>query len=150
LPDDEQNPLNGQPSRKDAVIPTHLSQPQLFEGCIDDDLIRDKGRLRTVAFSNVDGVTAAVRDRISVELERRNASISQYGVAGMRIEARLWQMAVAAEIMLRRDTLLITATGSGKSMCFFLLLIADTTASVLVISPLLALMDDQVGLLMDI
>lgn len=122
------------------------AQSRLFDGCIDEEVILDKGRLRTVAFSSVDGETAAVRDRITVQLERRNTSISQHSLSSMVIEACPWQVAMAAEIMLRRDTLLISATGSGKSMCFCLPLIADTTASVLVISPLLALMDDQVGL----
>jgi hypothetical protein len=129
----------------DGTVNDHI-QRQLFDGCVDEQIILDKGRLRTVAFSSVDGETAAVRDRITVQLERRNAHLIHHGVSSMRIEARVWQVAVAAEILLKRDTLVITATGSGKTMCFLLLLIADATASVLVVSPLLGLMDDQVGL----
>jgi ATP-dependent helicase YprA (DUF1998 family) len=121
------------------------SSKRFFDGCIDAIVVKDKGRLRTVPLTNVDIETSAIRPRISAAINRRNAHLSANDVAGMAIECRPWQVATAAELLLGRDTMVVTATGSGKTMCFFVPLLVDTTVSVLVISPLLALMDDQVS-----
>jgi hypothetical protein len=124
----------------------HAAPPQgpgLVDGCLDAVLIRDKGRLRTIAFTDADADAVAMRDKIGNALTQRARVVPQNG-DNRAIDARPWQIATAAEILLGRDTLVVTATGSGKTMCFFLALLADVRASVLVISPLLALMDDQV------
>ncbi len=53
------------------------------------------------------------------------------------------QAEVVANLLARRDSIVILATGSGKSICFQLPAILNQGLT-LVISPLLALMDDQV------
>lgn len=121
-----------------------FSQP-FYDGCVDALVVKDKGRLRTVPFSNVDIETSAIRHRISTVINRRNAHLSANDVSGTVIECRPWQVATTAKLLLGRDTMVVTATGGGKTMFFFMPLLVDTTVSVLVISPLLALMDDQVS-----
>jgi hypothetical protein len=129
----------------------HAAPPQgagLVDGCLDAVLIRDKGRLRTIAFTDADADAVAMRDKIGNALtQRARRGVAPENGDNRAIDARPWQIATAAEILLGRDTLVVTATGSGKTMCFFLALLADVRASVLVISPLLALMDDQVQLI---
>lgn len=56
-----------------------------------------------------------------------------------------WQVSVSSEILCHRDTMAITATGSGKIFSYILPLIVNPSAIVLVVSPLLALMEDQVN-----
>ena len=62
-----------------------------------------------------------------------------------RILPRDWQVCAASEILDRRDTIVITATGSGKSLTYLLALIANPEKILLGIFPLLSLMTDQVG-----
>jgi len=128
----------------DPIQTLMFSQP-FYDGCVDALVVKDKGRLRTVPFSNVDIETSAIRHRISAVINRRNAHLSANDVFGTVIECRPWQDTTAAKLLLGRDTMVVTATGGGKTMFFFMPLLVDTTVSVLVISPLLALMDDQVS-----
>jgi superfamily II DNA helicase RecQ len=57
---------------------------------------------------------------------------------------KLWQAAVAAEILEGRDVVVKAQTGSGKSMCYLALAIRHPEDCILVICPLLALITDQV------
>lgn len=56
-----------------------------------------------------------------------------------------WQLDAAIAILEGRDVVLDVGTGSGKTMCFSLPLLVDETDIALIISPLSALMIDQVG-----
>ena len=61
-----------------------------------------------------------------------------FGFAGFRIN----QEAVCQAAVAGRDLLLVMPTGSGKSLCYQLPALARG-GTALVISPLIALMDDQ-------
>jgi len=60
---------------------------------------------------------------------------------------RDWQLSAARELLERRDLFVVTATGSGKSLCYQLALIASPGKSILAIFPLISLMTDQVSAL---
>ena len=55
-----------------------------------------------------------------------------------------WQLEIADAILQGNDVIVDIGTGSGKTLCFALPLLKDKTDMVLVISPLTALMVDQV------
>lgn len=64
------------------------------------------------------------------------------------IELRPTQRQIIEAVLDKQDVLVFMPTGSGKSLTFQLPAIADSTGCTLVISPLLALMDNQIqGLL---
>lgn len=63
---------------------------------------------------------------------------------GQRVEPREWQVAAASDILRGRDVCVVTATGSGKSMCYQAIGITRPTGCIMVLTPLLALMDNQV------
>jgi len=58
---------------------------------------------------------------------------------------RDWQISAAGELMSNRDVIVVTATGSGKSLCYQLALVSSPGKTVLGIFPLLSLMTDQVS-----
>jgi len=100
------------------------------------------GRLRTVAMASTDDLTLAARESIHRAVLQKNEA-SRINPNRIEVQQRTWQIAAAAEILCGRDTYMVTATGSGKTMCFQLALFTRP-GSIIVISPLLALMDDQV------
>jgi superfamily II DNA helicase RecQ len=55
-----------------------------------------------------------------------------------------WQIEAAAEMLGGNDVMVVTATGTGKTLCFYLAAIARQNLTFLVVSPLVNLMDDQV------
>jgi superfamily II DNA helicase RecQ len=55
-----------------------------------------------------------------------------------------WQLEVAGAVLQGDDVIVDVGTGSGKTLCFTLPLLADDTDIVLTVSPLTALMLDQV------
>jgi hypothetical protein len=118
------------------------------DGCMDVVEVRDLGRLRTVKISDPDGDntntdrTCGARQAIRSALRARNQGFAASGSA-ISLAERPWQVAAAAELMCGRDVLCCTATGSGKTMCIFLPLMANPASIVMVVSPLIALMDDQ-------
>ncbi|TFK53748.1 hypothetical protein OE88DRAFT_1276788 [Heliocybe sulcata] len=56
-----------------------------------------------------------------------------------------WQLKIAAAILKGEDMIVDAGTGSGKTLCFSLPLLQDETDIGLVVSPLTALMVDQVS-----
>jgi len=124
------------------TIPDISADDTYVDGCLCIAVDKDKGRLRTVAMDDVDPLTAAMCTAIGQAVTQKN-NLLQDNLERILIQQRKWQVAAAAEIMCGWDTYIVTATGSGKSMCFLLTLFARA-GIVLVVSPLLALMDDQV------
>ncbi len=57
---------------------------------------------------------------------------------------RAWQEEIITNVLARRDTLVVMATGSGKSLCYQLPALCFHRLTV-VVSPLIALMEDQVA-----
>lgn len=55
-----------------------------------------------------------------------------------------WQVAAANEMLQGRDSFVVTATGSGKSLCYQLALVTRNDGYILAIFPLLSLMKDQI------
>jgi len=55
-----------------------------------------------------------------------------------------WQLEIAAAVLCGEDVIIDVGTGSGKTLCFALPLLLHETDIVLVVSPLTALMIDQV------
>lgn len=101
------------------------------------------GRLRTVAMVSPDNSTLVVRESICRAVLEKNLA-SRGDSSRIEVQQQEWQVAAVAEILCGHDTFVITATGSGKTMCFQLALFARP-GSIIVVSPLLALMDDQVS-----
>ena len=60
-------------------------------------------------------------------------------------DARDWQLDITEAILLGLDSVLIAGTGSGKTMPFMLPLKYNAEATILVISPLKILQQDQVS-----
>jgi superfamily II DNA helicase RecQ len=61
-----------------------------------------------------------------------------------------WQFTAVKNILAgQRDVIVIAGTGSGKSLIFQILQFAADDAIVLVVSPLVALMDNQVKVPLD-
>lgn len=56
----------------------------------------------------------------------------------------VWQLEITEAILRGEDVIVDVGTGSGKTLCFALPLLKDETDMVLVVSPLTALMVDQV------
>jgi len=71
-------------------------------------------------------------------------SIEQNCREGIGCEPREWQRESWRKLSEGRDTLVIAGTGSGKSLVFEALVWGNEEAIVLVISPLKALMQQQV------
>jgi superfamily II DNA helicase RecQ len=72
------------------------------------------------------------------------ATDARLASVGKPYKIKLWQAAVAAEILAGRDVVVKAQTGSGKSLCYQALAIMHPEECILVICPLLALMADQV------
>ena len=56
-----------------------------------------------------------------------------------------WQLEIAAAVLCGKDVIVDVGTGSGKTMCFVLPTFLDRTEIVVLVSPLTALMIDQVN-----
>jgi len=61
-------------------------------------------------------------------------------------EVRGWQSRAIQALLSKKDVLVKAGTGQGKSMCFQGMALSKQNAIVLVISPLISLMEDQVTL----
>jgi hypothetical protein len=135
-------PLGTAPSPHDEDDEGRV-EPGYLDGCLRDAKVKDMGRLRTVAMALPDDLTLAARDSIRHAILEKNDA-SRDNPDRIEVQQNEWQVAAAAEILCGRDTYVVTATGTGKTMCFLLALFARP-GSIIVISPLLALMDDQVA-----
>jgi ATP-dependent helicase YprA (DUF1998 family) len=58
--------------------------------------------------------------------------------------AHSWQLDAAEAVLLKLDCIVIAGTGAGKTVSVMLILLKDWTKAALIISPLKALMHDQV------
>ena len=121
----------------------NIADDHYVDGCLPNAEVKDMGRLRTVAMVSPDNLTLVARESIRRAVLEKNTA-SRGDPTRIEVQQREWQVAAAAEILCGRDTYVITATGSGKTMCFQLALFARP-GSIIVVSPLLALMDDQVS-----
>jgi ATP-dependent helicase YprA (DUF1998 family) len=79
-----------------------------------------------------------MRLRVGEAFQHRNRTLQ------LGFEKKDWQIAAASELLLGRDVTVVTGTGSGKSMCYLLTVIANLNGIIMVLSPLLSLMEDQV------
>ena len=86
-------------------------------------------------FNDPDGLQAS----LTGVLEARGSA------CGLNFRLNEWQIDVAATFIEGKDQMVITATGSGKSLCFLLPLFLQPEKSLIIISPLLSLMANQVG-----
>jgi superfamily II RNA helicase len=101
----------------------------------------DGGRLKHVDLSEPASNPAVCQMRSSVldAFEHRNQ------ILRLGFQHKIWQIAAASELLLGRDVMVVTGTGSGKSMCYLLTVMAKLDGIVMVLSPLLSLMEDQVN-----
>jgi len=126
--------------------PISLHSAGYTDGCIRKPKVYDKGRLQSVPMEveDIDEATATVRQEIEIAIASKNALNRFQAVENSsEIQLRPWQVAAAAEVLCGRDVYVITATGTGKTMCFLLTLFTRS-GIVVVVSPLLAMMEDQV------
>ncbi|KAF5324977.1 hypothetical protein D9619_009839 [Psilocybe cf. subviscida] len=78
--------------------------------------------------------SASMRNRLTVAFERK-----------FNVPPYPWQLDVTEAMLVGLDSLSIAGTGSGKTIPFFLPLMADPTKQMVIISPLKILQDDQVS-----
>jgi len=120
-----------------------IADPTYLDGCLRNAEEKDMGRLRTVAMALPDDPTLAARKSICNAIHKIDDA-SRNNPNRIEVHQHEWQVAAAAEVLCGCDTYLVTATGTGMTMCFLLALFARP-GSIIVISPLIALMDDQVA-----
>ena len=70
--------------------------------------------------------------------------LAERALAVLRQKPFPWQLEIAEAILRGEDVIIDVGTGSGKTLCFALPLLTDETDMVIVVSPLTALMVDQV------
>jgi ATP-dependent helicase YprA (DUF1998 family) len=73
-------------------------------------------------------------------------SLSEKVCHSLGVEAREWQLNTTQQVLDGHDVIIRAGTGSGKSLCYQAIVVAREQATVLVICPLLALIDNQVFL----
>ena len=84
-----------------------------------------------------------MRQKLMSMFHDRQVSQIHQGPTITPIIPRDWQISASLELLNRRDAIVITATGSGKSLSYLLALIANPGKTLLAIFPLLSLMTDQ-------
>lgn len=107
-------------------------------------------------FYTIDPTRDPLTLKIAKSLARRQEGLRELEIAlgnvgspmvQRNIIPRDWQLSAARELLERRDSFIVTGTGSGKSLCYQLALIASPGKSILAIFPLISLMTDQVTVL---
>ncbi|MCW2783216.1 MAG: hypothetical protein JWR35_3665 [Marmoricola sp.] len=83
-------------------------------------------------------VPGTLRHRIAEAVER--TAISR----GLSLRAIDWQIDMAAGMIEGKDQLCVTKTADGKTYCFLVACMAEPNKCILVLSPLVSLMHDQV------
>jgi Superfamily II DNA helicase len=77
------------------------------------------------------------------EIDMDNLAAQALSILG--VKPFTWQLKITAAILRGEDVIVDVGTGSGKTLCFSLPLLLHDTDIVMVVSPLTALMIDQVG-----
>lgn len=85
----------------------------------------------------------AIISKITTAFVKRQEGLENH--SSPVVTPRDWQILAAAELMSKRDVIVVTATGSGKSLCYQLALVSSPGKTILGIFPLLSLMTDQVS-----
>lgn len=80
----------------------------------------------------------------SIERNEAMATARQTAQKKFGIQLKSWQAEAIAEAFAKKDVIISAGTGSGKSMVFQCLPYMSAKGIILVISPLLSLMHDQV------
>jgi ATP-dependent helicase YprA (DUF1998 family) len=88
-------------------------------------------------------VQSKVKQYLEGELDLQMISEKSYQTLG--VHPFRWQLEAAAAILCGRDVVLDVRTGSGKSLCFSLPLLLNEKDISITVSPLTALMIDQVS-----
>ena len=102
----------------------------------------DSAKLYNIAPTELEG---PMRQRVVTAFQDRQLLCTKESPSVTAIVPHDWQVSAATEFLSRRDVIVITATGSGKSLSYLLALIANPGKIVLAIFPLLSLMTDQVS-----
>jgi len=88
-------------------------------------------------------VQSKVKQYLDEELDLKMISDRSYQTFG--VHPFRWQLEAAAAILCGRDVVLDVRTGSGKTLCFSLPLFLNEKNISITVSPLTALMIDQVS-----
>ena len=72
------------------------------------------------------------------------ASMTRAQSLGVNIRQEDWQIESVAEMLSGNDCMVVSATGTGKTLCFYLATITLQQKTFIVVCPLLNLIDDQV------
>ena len=88
-------------------------------------------------------IQSKVKQYLEGELDLEMISEKSYQTLGVR--PFRWQLEAAAAILSGRDVVLDVGTGSGKTLCFSLPLLLNEKDISITVSPLTALMIDQVS-----
>lgn len=95
-------------------------------------------------FTPVVIVASKTRDRVSHAFHLRETNRRRDLNDTQEIIPRDWQIEAALQMIEQRDCFIVTATSSGKSLCYLTALIANPGKIIIAIFPLLSLMMDQV------
>ena len=109
-------------------------------GWFDESGVVDEQDEKSTPINENGGAELATPVRNPIQADLPTLLKRHFGFA----EFRPYQREIIESVLLRRDTLVIMSTGAGKSLCFQLPAIAFPGLTV-VISPLIALMQDQVA-----
>jgi len=88
-------------------------------------------------------IQSKVKQYLEGELDLEMISEKSYQTLG--VHPFRWQLEAAAAILSGRDVVLDVGTGSGKTLCFSLPLLLNEKDISITVSPLTALMIDQVS-----
>ena len=112
----------------DISIEAHRTAKQAMDGAKVYDIVSTDEALRETILNAFNG----------------SQQLRASTLPGTTIAPRDWQVNAVSELPKKRDTIVITATGSGKSLTYLLALIANPGKVLLAVFPLLSLMADQV------